>query len=79
MVGLKAHLPKGFLIWLRFSKGYRFQKYAHLPYRSQKFIATEVWLHGASRKGLEEQIQEPKSVLKFHSLSLRNHGKTSEI
>jgi len=29
------------------------QKYAHLPYRSQKIIATEVWLHGAYRKGLE--------------------------
>ena len=25
------------------------QKYAHLPYGSQKFIAMEVWLHGASR------------------------------
>ena len=30
------------------------QKNDQLPYRSQKFIATEVWLHGASRKGLEE-------------------------
>ena len=26
MVSLKTHLPKGFLIWLRFSKGYRFLK-----------------------------------------------------
>ncbi len=30
------------------------QKYAIFPYMSQKIIATEVWLHGASRKGLEE-------------------------
>ena len=33
------------------------QKYAHLPYGSQKFIAMEVWLHGASRKGLEEYLE----------------------
>ncbi len=26
MVSVKTHLPKGFLIWLRFSKGYKFFK-----------------------------------------------------
>ena len=38
-----------------------------------------VWLHGASRKGLKEQIKEPKSVSKYHASSLRNHGKPSEV
>ncbi len=58
------------------------QKYAHLPYRSQKIIAKTAWciaiapwLHGAYRKGLEAYIKEPKSVSKYHAPSLRIHGK----
>ena len=30
------------------------RNYYSKAYRSQKLIATEVWLHGAFRKGLEE-------------------------
>merc|ERR1719468_1180085 len=53
------------------------QKGAQLPYRSRKFIATEVWLRGASRKGLEEWNKEQESVSKYHTHRLRNHGKSS--